>query len=207
MTLTLVFGGSGSGKSELAERLCVRASRRDGAPARLTYVATMRDDGSREALRRVERHRRMRAGRGFETWEVPRDIAGELRRAPGALSCPGAGVALLEGLGTLCANELFDAGAPAPLDDPRTLARTAEGALGRALCGVWALRERCRDLVVVSDDLFRGSVPAQGATRAYLEVLARANRAVAERADRVVEVVCGIPLWLRGAEARGEEGL
>ncbi|EKN4879119.1 bifunctional adenosylcobinamide kinase/adenosylcobinamide-phosphate guanylyltransferase, partial [Yersinia enterocolitica] len=31
-------------------------------------------------------------------------------------------------------------------------------------------------------------------TLAYLDVLARLNRAVARRADRVYEVVCGIPI-------------
>lgn len=36
-------------------------------------------------------------------------------------------------------------------------------------------------------------------TLAYLDVLARLNRAVARRADRVYEVVCGIPIAWKGA--------
>ena len=45
-----------------------------------------------------------------------------------------------------------------------------------------------------------GLVAASGLeTRAYLDGLARLNRAVAQRADRVYEVVCGIPIAWKGA--------
>ena len=60
--MTLVTGGSGSGKSEYAERLAAAG----GTPR--IYVATMIpwDD---EGRRRIEKHRAMRAGKGFETVE------------------------------------------------------------------------------------------------------------------------------------------
>ena len=58
----LVTGGSASGKSSLAERLAVQG------PPPWTYVATMRPWGA-EARARIDRHRRLRRGRGFETLE------------------------------------------------------------------------------------------------------------------------------------------
>ena len=64
--LYIVTGGSGSGKSEYAEQTAVQCRNRNGGT--LWYLATMRiwDD---EGRKRVERHRRMRAAKGFETIE------------------------------------------------------------------------------------------------------------------------------------------
>ena len=68
--LILVSGGSASGKSEFAEGL-VTAS---GLETR-AYLATMQVWDA-ESERRVERHRRMRAGKGFATVECPVNLAG-----------------------------------------------------------------------------------------------------------------------------------
>lgn len=61
--LHVVTGGSGSGKSEYAEKLIA-----ESALHRLIYVATMMvwDD---EGRKRVRRHREMRSGKGFITIE------------------------------------------------------------------------------------------------------------------------------------------
>ena len=68
--LTLVLGGSASGKSEYAEQLVLEA----GAGPRF-YIATM-EPYDEECLRRISRHRAMRASKGFETLECPRGLAG-----------------------------------------------------------------------------------------------------------------------------------
>ena len=107
--LILVSGGSASGKSKYAEDLVVQAP-----PGERIYVAPMQvwDEESR---RRVERHRAMRAGKGFRTEERPRRL-GELTPPPGA-------VALLEDLSNLTANEWFGP-------------EGREGAFDRVLSGV-----------------------------------------------------------------------
>ena len=63
--LTLVSGGSASGKSEFAESLVVNS----GCENRW-YLATMLPYDE-ECHRRIARHRQMRAKKGFETLEVP----------------------------------------------------------------------------------------------------------------------------------------
>ena len=59
--------------------------------------------------------------------------------------------------------------------------------------------EQAALLVVVTNELFSDGMDYDPETLAYLDVLARLNRAVARRADRVYEVVCGIPIAWKGA--------
>ena len=166
--LILVSGGSASGKSEFAEGL-VTAS---GLETR-AYLATMQVWDA-ESERRVERHRRMRAGKGFATVECPVNLAGAV--------LPAGCAALLEDLSNLTANEFFGP-------------QGREEAFGRVLSGV----EQATLLVVVTNELFSDGMDYDPETLAYLDVLARLNRAVARRADRVYEVVCGIPIAWKGA--------
>lgn len=61
--IVLVIGGSGSGKSEFAETICMEL------PAeKKCYIATMQafDEESRA---RIAKHRKARSGKGFETIE------------------------------------------------------------------------------------------------------------------------------------------
>ena len=80
--ITLVLGGSGSGKSAYAEHLL------DGKTNKY-YIATMQVYDA-EGEKKVARHRRLRAGKGFVTMEQPRDI-GEVdlsKRAQQAMEPP-----------------------------------------------------------------------------------------------------------------------
>ena len=61
--MTVVTGGSGSGKSAFAEDKIVSFG-----PAKRIYSATMHPYDE-ESHKRVARHRKMRAGKGFETVE------------------------------------------------------------------------------------------------------------------------------------------
>ena len=62
--MVVVTGASGSGKSEYAEGVAVKLAGKGD----LYYLATMRVYGE-EGVRRVERHRKLRAGKGFQTAE------------------------------------------------------------------------------------------------------------------------------------------
>lgn len=68
----------------------------------------------------------------------------------------------------------------------------------RVVEGIMALRTRCDDLVVVSNDV--GSEPCayDEGTMSYIAAIGRINAALAERAEAVFEMVCGIPLVLKG---------
>lgn len=168
--LTLISGGAASGKSEYAERIAMGA----GSPR--YYLATMqaRDEESR---RRVARHRAMRADKGFFTVECPDGLGG--------VTLPAGSVALLECLSNLTANECFG-----PLGFP--------GVEARILAGVECLRQRAAHLIIVTNELFSDGGDYGRDTLRYLDALAGLNRALAARADRVVEVVCGLPVVWKG---------
>lgn len=171
--LTLVLGGAASGKSEYAEALVLRST----LPR--YYLATMQVWDA-ECAARVEKHRRMRAAKQFETIECPLHLE--------TVHLPRRGTALLEDLGNLTANELYD---PAGAGD---------AAAEHILQGLDALAAQCENLIVVSNEVFSGGADYVGDTDRYLLALARVNNALAARADAVVRVVCGIPVYYKGVE-------
>ena len=137
------------------------------------YIATMQVmDG--ESRRRVERHRAQRADKGFVTleWEKNLDSA----------AVPEGSIVLLEDLVNWTANEMFDGG------DPDQIVPVLR-----------ELSERCRHLILVTNDLFSDGVVYAPSVQEYLRRLADINRQAAEMADCVVEVVYSIPVVLKGA--------
>ena len=64
--------------------------------------------------------------------------------------------------------------------------------------GLAKLAAQCDNLIVVSNEVFRGGADYAGDTDRYLLALAQINNATATRADAVVRVVCGIPRYYKG---------
>ena len=99
--MTLVIGGSGSGKSTYAEKISVEL----GGQSNKYYLATMKVY-DKEIQQKVERHRRLRSGKGFLTIEQPIRIQKALEKMEA-----GSRIALLECISNLTANEMFAEGA------------------------------------------------------------------------------------------------
>lgn len=171
--MTLVVGGAASGKSEYAEGILLQSP----AVPRI-YLATMEPYGE-EGRRRVEKHRAMRAGKGFRTVERFTDLAG--------IDVPAGSAVLLECLGNLCANELYS-----------PCGAGAEGAEQAILDGLCHLAAQCRELVVVSNEVGSGGSVYKGDTLRYLRLLGRLHCRLAEWAGNVCEVACGLPFYHKG---------
>ncbi len=183
--MELVIGGSGSGKSAYAETAICREhcrSLEEDKDAFLYYIADMIPYGA-ETEKKIAHHREMRAGKGFQTLEWYYGLAEHIT-APDAPPLEGASV-LLECISNLTANEMYE---------PKAAKMAAAEAVIR---GVQMLHERCRNLVVVTNDVFRESGSDSEEMVLYKKNLARINRALAEEADRVTEVVSGIPIQIR----------
>lgn len=169
--LTLVIGGAASGKSAYAESLTLKL------PLPRYYVATMQV-WDEECAKRVEKHRAMRKEKQFKTIESPISID--------RIRIPNRGIVLLEDLGNLTANELYD---------PKGAGvNTAEA----VLYGVEILYKQCEHLIVVGNEVFSGGAAYAGETDLYLKALAQIQNGIAARADHVCRVVCGIPVYYKG---------
>lgn len=197
--MELVIGGSGSGKSAYAETAVCRCHRiseeETGGNAPLYYIADMIPYG-KETERKIENHRKMRAGKGFTTLEWYVDLPGKIAEES-APSLKGSGV-LLECVSNLTANEMYASGGAQ---------ETGKDTVESITQGVRMLKEMCEHLVVVTNDVFRESVPDSEEMSAYKDNLGRINCALAEMADRVTEVVYGIPIRVKDNAPDGESGI
>ena len=186
--MELVTGGSGSGKSAYAESVICGKHRllcetTENAP--LYYIADMVPYG-RETEKKIEAHRKMRAGKGFATLEWYVDLPGKIS-APDSPELKGSCV-LLECVSNLTANEMYEPGGA-----QNTGGDTPESVIK----GVRMLKDQCAHLVVVTNDVFRESVTDSEEMTAYKGNLGMINRALAEMADQVTEVVFGVPVCIK----------
>ena len=173
--VTLVLGGGRSGKSRYAESLAQAICRE---PAGRVYLATA-EPCDEEMRRRIADHRRVREAR-FVTVEEPQRLGAALRRIP-----PGTRVLLLDCVTVWLGNLLFH------------LTREAERAAEVAAL-LEVLEDPPCELVLVSNETGLGIVPADPQTRAFRDLAGRLNQDLAARADRVVLVVAGIPVRVKG---------
>jgi adenosylcobinamide kinase/adenosylcobinamide-phosphate guanylyltransferase len=137
-----------------------------------------------EMERRVERHRRERAGAGWVTVEEEVEVTRALRGAGGS------GVVLVDCL-TLWVNNLMYAAEKAGkvFGEDDMSARTNE------------LVATCRAVpaavILVTNEVGMGIVPDNALARRYRDLVGRCNQVVAAGADRVTLVVSGVPLEIR----------
>ena len=136
------------------------------------YIATMQVCDE-ESERRVARHRAQRLDLGMETVEREKDL--------GALTLQQDSAILLEDIPNLLANEMFDGGKP-----------------GNIIGDIQHLLERSAHAVIVTNDVFSDGVSYEDGTDAYLRALARINAGLARICDCAVEVVCSIPVPIKG---------
>ena len=169
----VVTGGSGSGKSAYAEKRV--ASFR--SHLKRYYLATM-ENCDEESEKRIQRHRAMRADKGFETIESPRDIH--------RISLPEKGVILLECMSNLVANEMF-------LPDGKM--EDSDITEKKILNGIRSLLDHCEHLVVVTNEVNSDGNDYDPWTMAYLKCIGHVNQSMAQLADEVVEVVYTIPVF------------
>ncbi|MBD8193544.1 bifunctional adenosylcobinamide kinase/adenosylcobinamide-phosphate guanylyltransferase [Pseudomonas fluorescens] len=169
--LQLILGGARSGKSRLAERLAVDSA------LPVIYIATSQPlDGEMNA--RVALHRERRP----DDWgliEEPVELARVLRENAAADRC------LLVDCLTLWLTNLL------MLDDAERLAFERDELLQ-------TLASLPGEIIFVSNETGMGVVPLGELTRRYVDEAGWLHQALAERCQRVVLTVAGLPLTLKG---------
>lgn len=170
--LKLVTGGAASGKSAFAESLITKS----GITPRAYVACMMVRDGEDEL--RVARHKALRKSKGFITLEAPTELA--------EVAFPKAGAVLIEDIANLTANECFS---------------TSEGFSGakeRILQGVCRTMETCALTVVVTCEIAADGAVYDELTERFITLLAEMNAEIAAFSSEVYEVVCGLPIQLKG---------
>jgi adenosylcobinamide kinase/adenosylcobinamide-phosphate guanylyltransferase len=180
--IVLFTGGARSGKSTRAEQYAATRNQP------VVYIATA-EAGDDEMRARIAQHQRRRPA-SWVTREAPLAVAAAIAEQASET------VVLLDCLSLLVCNLLLANEAnPAPAVDAEIAAI------------VTAVQTRDLTLIVVTNEVGMGIVPAYPLGRQYRDLLGRANQQVAATADEVYLLICGIPLELRALEAAWARGL
>ncbi|MBT2296443.1 bifunctional adenosylcobinamide kinase/adenosylcobinamide-phosphate guanylyltransferase [Pseudomonas fluorescens] len=169
--LQLILGGARSGKSRLAEKLA------SDTRLPVTYIATSQPlDG--EMNDRVAQHRARRPAE-WALVEEPLALAQVLRANAGSEQC------LLVDCLTLWLTNLL------MLDNPEQLHAERDALLE-------CVATLPGEIIFVSNETGMGVVPLGELTRRYVDEAGWLHQALAERCQRVVLTVAGLPLTLKG---------
>lgn len=167
--ITYIYGGVSSGKSEYAEELISREFNKK------IYLATMENAGE-HAGKRVEKHLLQREGKGFFTIEEPRHIKD--------LNIDEDDNILLEDLTNLLSNNLFN-------EDG--LKNNFKEITEKIFSDIITLKDKCNSVFIVGNDIFSTERNQSRELDIFIDCLYSLHKQIIEAADRVIEVVYGLP--------------
>ena len=175
--LIYVSGGCRSGKSRFAQDFAEQLS------GRRVYLATCPVIDS-EMGQRIQAHQQARLNKGWATIEEPLDPALALAQSK---DCE---VVLIDCL-TLWVNNLLFAA------DQQQRELTESEVETQSLRLIRECRRGGRTIILVSNELGMGLVPADPLSRRYRDLIGRCNQVVARHADEAYFLVSGLPLQLK----------
>jgi adenosylcobinamide kinase / adenosylcobinamide-phosphate guanylyltransferase len=190
--LIVILGGARSGKSAFAERLAASS----GRSVAFIATATAGDDEMRE---RIARHRASRP-KGWHTLEEPLDLVRAVRQAAAL-----ADVLLLDCMTLWLGNVLLQTSGQQEKDDESEVEFHTTGKLfdERASKEIEALLAVARSLgpnktlIVVTNEVGFGIVPAYPLGRLYRDTLGYVNQRLAQVAERVYLMVAGMAVDIK----------
>jgi len=169
---TLVIGGCRSGKSSRAQTLA------EGLPGKKLYIATCVPQDA-EMRERAARHQAQR-GNAWTTLEEPIALAAAIDAHSAKFA-----VILVDCLTLWTSNILLGLLGKPGLEKERAALLES---LAKSACPV----------VLVTNEVGAGIVPENKLARLYRDEAGRVNQEVAGAADRVIWMVAGIPVQIKG---------
>ena len=182
--MVLILGGARSGKSAFAERLALQSGKS------VAYIATA-TAGDEDMHERIKRHQEARPVH-WHTIEEPLNLTRALCQAANV-----ADVILLDCITLWLTNWLFMYRDESGWEDEQSVHKIHEytdnalSAIEEMLHSVAAL-DHNKTLVVVSNEVGLGIVPAYALGRLYRDALGRVNQRLASAATRVYLMVAGL---------------
>lgn len=175
--MIIVYGTASSGKSNIAENMAVEISKENNTP--LVYIATMESDSDAAKIR-IRKHRKAREGKGFYTIEEPNKLIVH------TLSVREKTV-LLECVSNYCANVYYK-----NFGDTVATNEEIDKLTETIVTQIIALSKSAKELIVVSNDIFRDGIQYDEWTESYCKLLAHVNEGLTNSCDSFYEVVNGI---------------
>lgn len=178
--LVFISGGVRSGKSSLGEKLAVHIAGKN----RKIYLATSRHYDE-EIISRIRLHQQMRAEKGFFTIDQSidlGDVAPLLKQED---------TVLLDCLGTLLANEMFDRG---------ETSAEPEWVRDKILTDLFEIKNNVTNLLVISNEIFGDGIDYDESTETYMQTLGQLHIELVRAADTAIECVYSCNQYHKGTE-------
>lgn len=179
--LTLVLGGARSGKSSYAENIAAAHAES------VLYLATAQA-WDKEMVERIANHRDERPAT-WQTVEAPTAVATALNKALGEM--PHVHLVLLDCLTLLASNVLIT------LPETSSEAEATAALMAEVDELLQVYEQYAGELIIVSNEVGLGIVPAYPLGRLYRDALGRANQQLAAVADSVIFMVAGLPMVVK----------
>ncbi|WP_026488882.1 bifunctional adenosylcobinamide kinase/adenosylcobinamide-phosphate guanylyltransferase [Butyrivibrio sp. XBB1001] len=181
--VVLIIGIPDSGKSKMAEDMAVSLSENGSR----YYIATMIPFGE-EGQKRIEKHRKLRQGKGFETIECPEDLGRKLSNVDGIAGS----TCLLECMSNLVGNEMHREGALCGNELVNHIIKDV-----RNLC------QRAENVVIVSNSFPMEAPGYDDDTRNYVRALFQVNEELKKISDEIYVFEEGT--WLKEKASIGSD--
>lgn len=179
--ITLITGGTRSGKSALAEKLA-------GEYESVVYVATAKCTDA-EMRWRIQLHQKRRPS-SWRTVETDRDIDAIIRAAQEK-------TILVESVGTLLTNRMMELAIDWDHPDQMLLASFEQDLMQEVSTWVKASEETKSDILFVSEEVGLGMVSPYAMGRTFADILGGINQLIAKKSVYMYCVISGLPLQLK----------
>src|SRR5262245_58202168 len=177
--ITLILGGARSGKSSYAQQLAEESGKS------VTFLATAQALDE-EMSTRIQKHRSERPAH-WQTMEIPLDIASHVREIQ-------SGVVLLDCI-TLLISNLLMGFVKDDLVEEAPFMQAVQKEMEKLSSAIGTSKQ---DWMIISNEVGLGLVPPYQMGRVYRDGLGWANQRLAREAEKVIFMVAGIPMVIKG---------
>jgi len=174
-----ILGGVRSGKSRYAEEIALKNNKN------VFYIATYENDGNdAEMTERIDKHKKHRP----DEW-----TAVEIGKISGVclkISEIADRTIIIDCLTLLVSNFLFDV----KNADENDITKEIEKMVNEIKDGI---KKNNNDVIVISNEVGQGIMPANKISRRYVDLLGRANQITAKHCDEFYFMFAGIPMMIK----------
>lgn len=183
--IVLITGGARSGKSTFAEKLAIQSNNK------VLYVATA-IPFDEEMKERVKKHRERRPS-DWNTFEGYKDLKDIFINHDVDFD-----VVLLDCVTIMVTNLIFEkTGEDIEIFNEEQLNEIEGEILKEVADFIDAAEETTKTIILVTNEVGFGIVPEYKLARVFRDIAGRVNQYIANRAEEVFLVVCGIPLKVK----------